>query len=167
MHPSFSIETAAFGEDEDANAAAFIEVFELMCELHKEGGYAPLDVKAAGGNVYSVMTQGMTFLARLDEPCGSDPAGTPIGVLALTEVGFWYDPNTTHLLDLGYYVRPEYRAGNVGIRLLDRARQEAQDRQKIIFIAITSPDRRPPRTRATLESQMAGFVPLGYSLRLN
>jgi GNAT superfamily N-acetyltransferase len=165
--PRFSIETAD-AESEDS----FMDVFELMLELHKEGGYAPLDTRKAAGNVYSVMGEGMTFLARIEAPHetphGTDPAGLPVGVLALTELPFWYGADShTHLLDLGFYVLPRYRRGKVGVRLLMRARQEAQARSKVCLITVTSPDRRPRPTRATIQSQMAGFVPLGYTLRLN
>jgi GNAT superfamily N-acetyltransferase len=169
--PKFFIETVAVTEDFESNRAYFQEVFGLMLELHKEGGYAQVDLEKAGSVVAQVMTERMTFMARLEEDYAVskdrvDPAGMPIGVLALTEIPYWY-AKTTHLLDIGFYVRPEYRSGKVGIHLLRRARDEAEALKKVCFITITSPDRRPKRTRVSLESQMAGYVPLGYTLRLN
>ena len=149
--PAIVIETAGCDED------AFCDVFELLLALHKEGGFARLDGEKAGRAVYQTLKEGMTFVARVE--------GKAIGVLALTELPFWYSA-ATHLLDVGFYVAPKWRKGAVGKALLEAARVEAQVRNKILLITVTNPDRRPKGTRTTIESQIAGFVPVGYTLQL-
>ena len=47
------------------------------------------------------------------------------------------------------------------------ARECAQARNKIAFVTVNNPDRRPKKTSMSLESQIAGFVPLGYTIKLN
>lgn len=144
----------------------FEEVFALMVELHAEGGYARLNRQKARPAVWAVLNEGTTFLARLEEQSGGDPAGLPIGVLAMTEQPFWYG-DETFLVDHGFYVKPKYRKGRVGVSLLKAAREEAQARNKIAIIAVTNPDRAPKLNGVTVISQNAGFVPVGYTLRLN
>lgn len=145
---------APAGTDE----ATFVDVYALTLALHRQGGHAPLDNDKASAAVYRVLQEGMAWIAR-------DQTGEPIGTLALTELAYWYS-QATYLEGAWFYVRPEWRAGRVGVALLKAARAEAQARKRIALITITSPDRRPKRTPMTLESQLAGFVPLGYTLRL-
>ena len=149
-----TVTIARAGHDE----AAFREVFDLALALHQEGGYARLDARKAAEGVYAVLTEGMVWLART-------PDGIAVGTLGLTELPFWYSTDT-YLQDAWFYVRPEWRWAQVGVALLRAARDEAQTRNKIALITVTSPDRRPKATPMTLDSQIAGFVPLGYSLRL-
>lgn len=137
--------------------AAFVEVFGLLLDLHKAGGYAELDTELAAANSYDVMKEGMTFIARKD--------GIPVGTIALTELPFWYS-KTTFLQDAWLYVKPEYRNQDVGVLLMRAARDEAQRRGKIAFVTLNNPDRRPKRTTMSLESQVAGYVPLGYTLKI-
>jgi len=54
----FRIERA--GTDEKS----FVDVFDLMVALHKESGFAPLKGEKAVREVYSVLCEGMTFIAR-------------------------------------------------------------------------------------------------------
>lgn len=150
--PAVAIERA--GSDEKS----FMEVFDLLVALHKEGGYAPLNVRKAVAQTYSVLTEGMTFLARNAER-------EPIGVLTMTEADFWYSDGT-FLFGRSFFVRPEYRRGRVGVGLLRAARDEGEARNKIVFVGIDNPDRKPKNTKAALVMQEAGFVPLGYMLRL-
>lgn len=166
LPPRFTIEVAKVHKKEAADEAAFVEVFEIMLELHKEGGYAPLDMDDAIAAVDAVRRERMTFLARLDAPHGDDPAGFPIGILAMMELPFWYNRRTTYLTDQGFYVRPAYRRGKVGVALLMAARRLAEFRGKIAIVQVTNPDRRPKRNAATVLTQNAGFVPVGYALRL-
>lgn len=141
------------GTDEQS----FSDMFELLLELHKAGGYAKLDAEKAATNAYQMMAEGMTFLARVE--------GKPVGVLALTEMSFWY-AQETFLQDGAFYVRPEFRGRNVGVRLMKAAKEEAKRRKKIAFVTVNNPDRRPKKTTMSLESQTAGYVPLGYTLKI-
>lgn len=140
-----------------ADEASFNEVFGLLLDLHKAGGYATLDVETAALNAYAVLKEGMTFVAKLD--------GKAIGTLALTELKFWY-AKQTFLQDAWLYVAPEYRKGVVGIQLMRAAKDEAQARNKIAFVTLNNPDRRPKATVMSLESQIAGYVPVGYTLKV-
>lgn len=150
----YSLKPHLVGNDE----ASFVEVYELTLELHREGGYAPLDNDKAAAAVYQVLTEGMVWVAR-------DAAGVAIGTIGLTELKFWYSQES-YLQDAWLYVRPAFRKGRVGVLLMQAARAEAQKRNKIALITVTSPDRRPKATPMTLDSQIAGYVPLGYTLRL-
>lgn len=152
QRPAFTIERA--GTDEQS----FIDVFTLLVELHKEGGFAPMNSQKAAEQVYSVLQQGMTLLARNER-------GEPVGVLPLIEVDFWYS-DETFLFGKSFYVKPRYRRGRVGVELLKAAREEGERRNKLVFIETDNPDRKPKKTRAALVMQSAGFVPLGYSIRL-
>jgi GNAT superfamily N-acetyltransferase len=154
MKPEFVIERA------EASEQNFIEVFEMLLELHKEGGYALLDRSDSAEDVYAVMQEGMTFVAR-------SAVGQPIGVLGLTEVGFWFNRKVKFLQGRWFYVRPAFRRAQVGVHLLRAARDEGQTRNSLVFVTVTNPDRRPKRTTMSLEAQIAGFVPLGYTIRLN
>lgn len=149
---SITIERA--GPDEQS----FVEVFELLVALHKEGGYAPLNGEKAAREVYSVLQEGMSFVARV-------PDGTVVGVLCLTESPFYYS-DETFLHDRGFYVRPRYRKGRVGGLLLKAAQEEADRRGTVAFVNVTNPDRRPKKNGATLLAITAGYVPMGYLLKL-
>lgn len=145
------IETASSSED------SFVEVFGLLLDLHKAGGYAALDVSEASANAYRVISEGMTFVAKIN--------GEAVGTLAFTDVQFWYS-KTRFLQDAWFFVKPEFRRGKVGVKLLQAGRDEAAKRGKIAFVTINNPDRKPKRTVSALESQTVGFVPLGYTLKM-
>ena len=138
--------------------ASFVEVYALTLALHREGGYAPLDNAKASAAVFAVLDEGMVWVAR-------SASGEAIGTLGLVELPFWYS-SETYLQDAWFYVAPAYRRAKVGVALLRAARAEAETRGRIALITVTSPDRRPKATPATLDSQLAGYVPLGYTLRL-
>lgn len=150
--PAITIEHA--GTDEKS----FVDVFELLVALHKEGGYAPLNGEKAARQTYGVLQEGMTLIARNGD-------GQAVGVLPLTEVEFWYS-DETFLLGRDFYVRPRYRRGKVGAALLKAAREEGERRGKLVFVQVDNPDRKPKKTRFSLVAQEAGFVPLGYTNRL-
>lgn len=152
MSDLITVERASAGE------AAFRDVFELLLLLHKDGGYAPLDVRKAAANCYQVMREGACFVAR-------EPGGRAVGTLALTTLRFWYSAES-FLQDAWFYVRPEYRRADVGVLLMRAARDEADAQAKIAFITVNNPDRKPKQTRMSIESQVAGYVPLGYTLKI-
>lgn len=139
------------------DAAGFADVFALLLALHREGGYAPLVQAKAAASCYGVIAKGMTFLARVD--------GRPVGTLALVALPFWYS-DAVFLQDAWMFVCPTHRRANVGVALLKAARAEGERRGLIVFVTVNNPDRRPKRTAASIESQVAGFVPLGHTLKL-
>ena len=152
-HAGLTIERA--GADE----ASFAEVFDLTLALHKQGGFARMDYEKTAAAVYSTLKDGIVFVARNERR-------EAIGTLGLSEQRFWYSQDT-FLQDAWVYVRPAYRKGGVGVALMRAARDEAQRRGKICFITVHNPDRRSKKTAMSLESQTAGFVPLGYTIKLN
>jgi GNAT superfamily N-acetyltransferase len=162
MPPRFTIETADPDDQE-----TFLEVFEMSLALQKQGGYAPPDEEAIARDVWATMAQGMTWIARAAP--GEPNAGEPLGALGLEEIRFRYS-RETFLSNPGFYVRPEYRKVGVGEALIARARQEGEARGKVVLIVVTSPDRgakrKAFRTEAGLVAQIAGFVPMGYVLKL-
>jgi len=135
----------------------FGEVLDLLIALHASGGFAPFNPTKAAEVAYRVISEDMCWVARL--------GGKPVGTLALTEQAFWY-ADTTFLQDAWLWVDPEHRAKDVGLGLLKAAKAEAEARNKLLFVSMTNPDRRPKKTPATLLTQLAGYVPLGYSLTL-
>lgn len=144
-------------EKAQADEAGFSEVFELLIQLHKEGGYAPMNVEKAAKATFLAIEEEMTFVARVNEK--------PVGVIVMTEVAFWYSDDT-FIQDVAFFVLPEHRGGNIGVSLLRAVRDEAQRRMKVALVTVSNPDRRPKRTTASLLAQTAGYVPLGYTIKL-
>lgn len=155
----FTIERA--GTDE----ASFVDVFRLMLALHREGGFGVLNADKTAEGVYRALAEGMTFVARL-------AAGEAVGVLIMIEFPFWYSDDT-FLEDRAFYVHPDFRqrpgftGPSVGVALLHAARDEGQARNKITFITVANPDRKPKRTSMSIAGQRLGFVPIGYTIKLN
>ena len=136
---------------------SFEEILDMLIALHASGGYAPFNPVKAAEAAFRVMSEGMCWVARI--------GGKPVGTLALTETAFWYG-DTTFLHDAWFWVAPEHRAKDVGVALLKAAKAEAETRNKLCFVSMTNPDRRPKKTPATIVTQLAGYVPLGYTLTL-
>lgn len=140
-----------------ADEADFAILFEMLLELHKIGGYAPLDVEKAAGNAFDLLENGVALVAYVD--------GKPAGAIAGVETDFWYSQQK-HLQSIPLYVREAYRNRNVGKVLLKAFAQEAESRGIPAFVTIDNPDRRPKATKMSIESQIAGYVPLGYTLKI-
>lgn len=136
----------------------FREVFELACAEYREVAYVPMNPEKTARTIYDIIGEGMTFLAR-------DAEGKAIGVLALIEIGYWFS-DETYLHDKFWYVRPENRPEGVGLALLKTAKEEAQRRGKILFIGVKNPNRQWKNRTMMLESQDAGYVPFGYTMRM-
>lgn len=139
--------------------ATFADVFGLLVELHREGGFAPLNFDKATASVYRVLVEGMTFVARTE-------TGEAIGVLGLTEAPFWY-ADETMLEGKWLYVRPEHRGSAAFKELLKAARAEADACGKIAFLIVDNPDRRPKRTASAIDAQLLGYVGIGYAKRIS
>lgn len=134
----------------------FKEVFGLILELHAEVGVAPLNPKKYGDQCYSVISQGMTFVARAD--------GVAVGTIGLIEDPFWYS-DWSFLHDKWLYVRPEFRR-NAGFGLLRAARDEGLRLGRIVYIWNTNPDRKQKASPFGVEAQRLAFVPFGFMMRL-
>jgi len=145
-------------ERAQANEETFCDVFELLLELHKVGGYAPLDEEKAIARTYEVLEHETVFIARNKD-------GKAVGTLGLHEVKFWYS-DTSYLQDAWFFVLPRYRRGKAGVLLLRAAREEAEQRNLLALLTVNNPDRRPKKTKSTVLAQVAGYVPLGYTLKI-
>lgn len=141
----------------DTSETSFVEVFEMLLALHAEGGYAPLDGDKAMTACYTMLKDGMTFVAKIE--------GNPVGVLVLGERKFWYS-ESSFLQEVAFFVRPEYRGGMVGIKLMRAAKALADVKGKICFITVNNPDRRTKKTTASIACQVAGYVPLGFTMKI-
>lgn len=148
---SFTIEQA------DNSEETYMEVLELLMKLFEEGGFAPWDLDEATSAVYNTLSEGNVFVAKNDR-------GEMVGTIAMTEVAFWYS-KTTFLHNLWFYVLPRYRRGKVGVELMKAVRQRADELKKLAFVNVDNPRRRTKKTKMTLVSQEAGYVPSGYTIR--
>ena len=138
--------------------ATFVDVFSLLVEEHGEVACARLNVEKASRHAYTVLSLGMTLVAR-------NESGEAVGVLGLKEVTFWYSDETA-LFDAFFYVKPAYRRQHVGVALMQAAQAVAADKDMLLFIMTANANRRPKKTAMTLMAQMAGFMPAGYLLKL-
>lgn len=141
-----------------ADEATFADVFELLIDLHREGGAAPMDGDKVMIIAYEVLVEGMSFIAR-------DEGGAPIGTLGLTQQEFWY-ARESYITDLWFYVKPEWRAKKVGVEMMRAARAVGDERDLIVKISTNNPDRRPKAKQAVLDCIEAGYVPIGYTIKL-
>lgn len=142
------------GHDE----TTFREVFDLCLGEYREVGYVPINPEKVARSLYEIIDAGMTFIAR-------DAEGKAIGTLGLIELGYWYS-DETYLHDKFWFVRPEARPTGAGLGLLKAAKDEAQRRGKILFIGVKNPTRQWKNRTMMLESQDAGYVPFGYTMRM-
>ena len=44
-------------------------------------------------------------------------------------------------------------------------RRIADARNKILLVTVTNPDKRPKKTKMTVQSQNAGYIPVGYTIQ--
>ena len=137
---------------------SFCDVFALLLELYREGGYWRLNLDKAAKNCFSTLTENMTFIAR-------DDNGRAIGVLGLREIDPWFSDDT-YLQGTWFYVRPEHRKGRVGVDLMRAAAAEGDARNKIVLCGTDNCDRRRKKTQLGLMFELAGWIPIGYDLRL-
>lgn len=150
--PSFTIDIA--GTDEDS----FRDVFDLLLAEHAEAGIAPLNAEKTAEVCYRTLEQGMTLIAR-------DRKGKAIGTMGIVNQEFWYS-DTPHLQDVWLYVAPKNRRGTVGKMLLKGARAIADARDLLLFVTIANPNRPHKKSTFGLTAQHAGYVPVGYTMRM-
>lgn len=150
---SFRIERAS------ADEATFCDAFLLAMELHRLAGIAPFDHEVASESCYSALAEGMTFMAR-------DLEGKAIGLIALTEMPLDYS-RETFLQDRAFYVQPAWEGQGVRTALMKAAAQEGDRLSKFVLVGRTSlGGARKRKTQAAIEAELAGYVPIGYVLRL-
>jgi GNAT superfamily N-acetyltransferase len=139
--------------------AGFNEVFAMLIALHGDVGVVPMDRKKYAEGCWSVLGEGMTFVAR--------EGGEPVGTLGLIEATWWYAPDHCRFLqDRWFYVKPEHR-GNAGMKLLRAARDLGYQKDRIVYVWNTNPDKRQKAFPFGVEAQRLGYVPYGYNLRLD
>jgi GNAT superfamily N-acetyltransferase len=88
--------------------------------------------------------------------------GGLVGLLGIEDNELRYSDHHV-LVDVYFFVLPEYRGGQVGTRLMKAATLEAERRSLPLFIRITNPVRAKKRGRI---GEIAGYIPVGYIVRL-
>lgn len=150
--PAFTIDIA--GTDE----ATFAAVFDLLVAEHAEAGIGPLNPEKTAEVCYRTLEQGMTLIAR-------DKKGRIIGTMGISNKTFWYG-DMPYLHDVWLYVAPEHRKKDVCRMLMKGARAIADARNLLLFVTIANPNRRTKTTPMGLIAQEAGYVPVGYTMRM-
>jgi GNAT superfamily N-acetyltransferase len=150
--PTFTIDIA--GTDEES----FREIFDLLLAEHDEAGIGALNPEKTAEACFRTLEQGMTLIAR-------DRKGKAIGTMGIAETTFWYG-DAPYLQDVWFYVAPKNRRNTVGTMLLKAARAIADVREMMLFVTIANPNRRQKKTPMGLIAQQAGYLPVGYSLRM-
>lgn len=150
--PPFLIDIA--GTDEDT----FTAVFDLLVAEHAEAGIGPLNPEKTAEACYRTLEQGMTLIAR-------DKKGKIIGTMGIANQTTWYG-DLPYLHDVWLYVAPEHRKKDVCRMLMKGARAIADARNMLLFVTIANPARRVRATPMGLIAQEAGYVPVGYTLRM-
>jgi GNAT superfamily N-acetyltransferase len=85
-----------------------------------------------------------------------------VGMLGIEDNALRYSDHHV-LVDAYFFVLPEYRSSDVGIRLMQAATLEAERRQLPLMIRVTNPERAKRRGRV---ADIAGYFPTGYVVRL-
>jgi hypothetical protein len=135
-------------------------VFHALKAFYDEGGvpgsFDPVKVLA---NVLSmVKDRGRCALMAMD-------GDTLAGVLCLVESGpYWWSTTDRFIEDKGFYVYPQYEAGDAGKLLLETARALSDHRQMPVYISIFNARRKRgarskwERVGATLDYNPRGAV---------
>jgi len=127
----------------------------LVLEMHPEVGLEPLDADRTMDGVYDCLTNGVVFNA-ID---GDKLAGS-VGAIAFA--GWWYSTSVT-LFDRWFYVRRDYRGGDVGTKLEAALRNEAESRNMRAYLALSNPN----RVKRGRVAEIGLFQPIGRIVRLN
>lgn len=157
--PAVRVDRVGLDDDGFVREQDFRDVYALTLALQKIGGVFRLSPERASRNVYHTLSEGMTLVARNDK----DEA---IGTLGLQETQIFYSEETV-LWDKWFIVLPEHQNGLVGKALLKAATELAEEKEKILVVTITNPDRqRKTPMKMSLLAQEVGYIPRSYSLRL-
>lgn len=138
----------------------FTALAEFLIPMASEVALAPVNVDVALENGWRAVEQGMTYVARRD--------GEIVGTLAMIRVPYWYaDPERfTFLIDQWFYVAPDARFGQIGVRLLREVREMAREADIRAFIRVANPNRRKATNEAGAFAVIAGFDPFAKLLQI-
>lgn len=150
---TFTVDIA--GTDEQS----FRDIFDLLLAEHEEAGIVPLNAEKTAEFCYRTLEQGMTLIAR-------DKKGKAIGSMGIVNQSFWYS-DAPCLQDVWLYVAPKNRRSTVGKMLLKGARAIADARNAPLFVTIANPNRPQKKRTIGLTAQHAGYVPVGYTMRIS
>jgi hypothetical protein len=93
--------------------------------------------------------------------------GEIVGSIGFAQNPYWYsDGEVYFLIDRWFYVRPDKRFGDVGVKLLRAGRDEGKRLLKNVFVMIANPDRKPKQNEAAVYATVAGYTPLAHLLHL-
>ena len=136
---------------------ALLATIDLLLEHHKVVGLAPINPYKMRDSLCEFLSQGLSLLAMVE--------GKPAGVVVIIETSFWYS-DQTFLKDMSLYVRPEFQSKGVFKALLRAFQAEAARRGLPAYISILNPTRVRPSKTPKFHAEYAGFVPLGYAMKL-
>ncbi len=142
----------------EATETVIKELLEFLIPMASEVALAPLNKDKVLKQIYLTVDFGQTFVAQDDD-------GKIIGSIGLIEMPLWY-ADETFLVDQWFYVAPDARFGDVGVKLLRTVRDLAEPLGKMVFVTIANPSRRQPRTTAGVYAIIAGLVPLAHLTKI-
>ena len=113
---------------------------------------APVDPAILYETILHTMTDGAAMMALLD--------GTLAGYLGIVATPYSYS-RERFLVDTGFFVRPEYRGGDVARALLAEARGIADHARLVLKIVDTNVAKRRRPGRAAITAEIIGYRPAG------
>lgn len=127
---------------------------DLLLDFYAENGLAPLNFKKGVAWVTQMVAEGRVILSMRD--------GEIAGAIGIREVPLNYSDKTL-LCDEFFYVRMDVRDESVGRELREAFTNIASGTGQIGILTVLNPGRQAKRRRV---SDLVGFIPFGYVLRL-
>jgi GNAT superfamily N-acetyltransferase len=142
---------------EDTRATA-----RLLVGSHLEAGIperlAPLNHAKALQSIYEAIRDGLVLMAFDGEEL--------VGVLGALQYDFWYSDKTL-LAERFFYIKPEYRDGQVLRAILREARDVATDLGIVIHLTIANTHKnRPPRNGLERVGDVLSYLPRGSAYQI-
>lgn len=144
----------------EANLENAQQVYAFIRPMALEVALAPVDDVRAFQQFCGIIDEGHTFIAIDGDEI--------VGALGLTAVPYWYsDGQQSFLIDKFFYVRPDRRFGDIGIKLLRAGRDEGKRVLKSVFVMVANPDRSPKQNAASAYAVVAGYSPFAHLVALH
>ena len=135
-------------------------LFEFILPMAEEVAMTEVTVSNAFENCYRTIADGSTFIAKDGDEI--------VGSLGFAKNAYWYgDGEDYFLIDRWFYVRPDRRFGDVGVKLLRAGRDEGKLLMKNVFVMIANPDRKKKSNEAGIYATVAGYTPFVHMLNLH
>lgn len=128
-------------------------ILDLLLEFHAENGFAPLNLDKVKLDVSNLIENLDLFVAYIDEAL--------VGLLGIEDNVLRYSDHHV-LVDAYFFVGLKHRGGTIGLRLMQAATLEAERRGLPLYIRVSN----PTRARRGRVSEIVGYFPAGYVVRL-